>query len=88
MRGSAPGPGWVFLYANEKYFVLINTFEIIKKEHSAGGGANKSEKKSLKIENTYLIVKPRSRSRSGEGQVKVRKVQLRPELYPIFGLFT
>ena len=36
------------------------------------------------------IVKLRSgsRSRSGEDQVKVRKVKFRPELYPIFGLFT
>ena len=37
-----------------------------------------------------MIVKLRSgsRTRSGAGQVKVRKVQFRPELYPIFGLFT
>ena len=34
-----------------------------------------------------LIVKLRSmsRSRSGEGQVRVRKVRFGPEQYPIFG---
>ena len=35
-----------------------------------------------------LIVKLRSRSRSGEGQVRVRRVRrvrFGPELYPIFG---
>ena len=42
--------GRVWIYS--KYFILYNTFEIIKKEHSAGGGANKSEKQSLKMENT------------------------------------
>ena len=32
-----------------------------------------------------LIVKLRSRSRLGEGQVKVRRVRFGPELYHIFG---
>ena len=32
-----------------------------------------------------LIVKLRSRSRSGEGQVRVRKVRFGPDPYSIFG---
>ena len=32
-----------------------------------------------------VIVKLRSRSRSGEGQVRVRRVRFGPELYNIFG---
>ena len=33
----------------------------------------------------YSVVKLRSRSRSGEGKVRVRRVRFGPELYPIFG---
>ena len=33
----------------------------------------------------WIIVKLRSRSRSGEGQLRVRRVIFGPELYPIFG---
>ena len=32
-----------------------------------------------------IFVKLRSRPRSGEGQVRVRKVRFGPEQYPIFG---
>ena len=41
-----------FIYALKIFLFLYNTFEIIEKEHSAGGGADKSEKDSLQMENT------------------------------------
>ena len=41
-----------FIYALKIFLFLYNPFEISEKEHSAGGGADKSEKDSLQMENT------------------------------------
>ena len=49
------------------------------------GKIGKWEIESTPVPGDDSIVKLRSGSRSGEGQVRVRRVRFGPELYPIFG---
>ena len=59
-----------------------------KKKYSTRGCVTSSRAHVSSYFKVFVKLRSGSRSRSGAGQVKVRKVQFRPELYPIFGLFT